>query len=288
MLVGFTDPYGRLMGKRLDAGFFLEEGGTHACDYLLTVDMEMDPVPPALPLRQLGEGLRRRPFGAGPRHPPPGRLAGQDGPRALRRQKTSKTGLPVAPAPRSILRRQTDRLAKTGLKAFAASELEYYTFRQSYRDAAAKNYQNLEPVGWYLEDYHALQGAREEPFNAAARRHLAASGVPVESSKGEWGLGQHELNVRYAEVTTMADRHVVYKQCLKETADKMGLSGHLHGQALRRPGRVQLPRIHMSLWKGGRNAFAGGKSPRPRTCSAGSWAAGSPARRRSWSSTPRR
>ena len=37
------------------------------------------------------------------------------------------------------------------------------------------------------------------PFHAAARRHLAASGVPVENSKGEWGLGQHELNVRYAE-----------------------------------------------------------------------------------------
>lgn len=48
MLVGFTDNYGRLLGKRLDARFFLDETlgqGTHACDYLLTVDMEMEPVP---------------------------------------------------------------------------------------------------------------------------------------------------------------------------------------------------------------------------------------------------
>ena len=48
VVVGFTDHYGRLMGKRFDAGFFLEQGvahGTHACDYLLTVDMEMEPVP---------------------------------------------------------------------------------------------------------------------------------------------------------------------------------------------------------------------------------------------------
>ena len=45
VVVGFTDHYGRLMGKRFDAGFFMDsaEEGTHACDYLLTVDMEMDP-----------------------------------------------------------------------------------------------------------------------------------------------------------------------------------------------------------------------------------------------------
>ena len=48
VLLMFTDPYGRFMGKRLDADFFLEDGvknGTHACDYLMVVDMEMDPVP---------------------------------------------------------------------------------------------------------------------------------------------------------------------------------------------------------------------------------------------------
>ena len=46
--VAFTDHYGRLMGKSYDAGFFLEEVGTgeaHACDYLLTVDMDMEPMP---------------------------------------------------------------------------------------------------------------------------------------------------------------------------------------------------------------------------------------------------
>ena len=43
VIVGFTDLYGRLVGKRFDAGFYLEEvaeKGTHGCDYLLTVDME--------------------------------------------------------------------------------------------------------------------------------------------------------------------------------------------------------------------------------------------------------
>jgi glutamine synthetase len=48
VIVGFTDHYGRLMGKRYAADLFVEETaahGTHGCDYLLTTDMEMDPVP---------------------------------------------------------------------------------------------------------------------------------------------------------------------------------------------------------------------------------------------------
>ena len=48
VIVGFTDHYGRLMGKRYAAEMFVEDTaahGTHACNYLLTTDMEMDPVP---------------------------------------------------------------------------------------------------------------------------------------------------------------------------------------------------------------------------------------------------
>ena len=47
--VAFTDMQGRLMGKRLHAGFFLDEVGAgspvEGCNYLLGLDMEMDPQP---------------------------------------------------------------------------------------------------------------------------------------------------------------------------------------------------------------------------------------------------
>ena len=42
--MGFPDMYGRMMGKRFDADFFLDSAakdGTHACDYLLACDMEV-------------------------------------------------------------------------------------------------------------------------------------------------------------------------------------------------------------------------------------------------------
>ncbi|MDP6391193.1 MAG: glutamine synthetase, partial [Alphaproteobacteria bacterium] len=47
VLVCFPDMQARLIGKRVTGGFFLEHAAVemHACDYLLTVDMEMEPVP---------------------------------------------------------------------------------------------------------------------------------------------------------------------------------------------------------------------------------------------------
>src|SRR5256885_16093230 len=48
VVVGFTDHYGRMLGKRYDAEMFVDgvvKDGAHACDYLLTVDMEMERVP---------------------------------------------------------------------------------------------------------------------------------------------------------------------------------------------------------------------------------------------------
>jgi glutamine synthetase len=47
---------------------------------------------------------------------------------------------------------------------------------------------------------------------------MDAAGIPVEFSKGEWGPGQAELNLKYAEALEMADRHVIYKNGVKEIA----------------------------------------------------------------------
>jgi glutamine synthetase len=259
VVVVFTDHYGRFMGKRFDAEFFLDEGiqhGTHACDYLLTVDMEMNPV--------AGYQFTSWERGYGDFHLVPDletlRLATWLPKTALVLCDVHdvKTDARVSVAPRSILRAQVDKLAKAGFTAQAASELEYYLYRDSYRDAARKGWRGLEPAGWYLEDYHALQGTREEPFTAAVRRHLRDSGVPVENSKGEWGLGQHELNVRYTEALVMADRHAIYKQCLKEVADSLGMSVTF----MAKPAADQAGsscHIHMSLWSGKKNAFPGTK-----------------------------
>lgn len=261
VVVGFTDPYGRLAGKRYDAGVFLEEvatAGTHGCDYLLTADMEMEPVP--------GYAFANWAKGYGDVHLVPDlgtlrRADWLDRTAIVLCDVHGRSGNePVAVAPRSVLRRQVDAAAAQGFTVKAATELEYYLYRSTYAEAAARGYRSLDPAGWYLEDYQLLPGARTEDVNAEIRRHLSRSGIPVESSKGEWGAGQHELNVRYADALEMADRHVLFKQCLKETADR-------HGASITFMAKVAADQagsschVHLSLWRGDTNAFAADGEP---------------------------
>lgn len=257
VIVAFTDHYGRLMGKRFDADFFVEtiaNSGTHGCNYLLTTDMEMEPV--------AGFKYANWNLGYGDFHLVPDlntlRVADWLDKTAivLCDVVDESTHENISLAPRTILQKQINRLQSIGFESFAASELEYFLFENSYRQANEQHYADLKPVGWYLEDYHIMQGTRTENFHAAARRHLKKSGVPVENSKGEWGLGQHELNVRYAETLEMADRHVIFKQCLKELADKLGLSVTFMAKYHEEQAGSSC-HIHISLWKDGKNAFVG-------------------------------
>ena len=250
VIAAFTDHYGRLMGKRFDAAFFLDsvaDQGCHACNYLLTTDMEMDPV--------RGYRFANWEQGYGDFHLQPDlstlRLLTWLDKTAFVHCDVSH----VPQAPRSILRRQIEQAQAMGFTPLAASELEYYIFRNSYEAAYKNNYQLLEPLGWYLEDYHLLQGSREEFFTAQVRRHLVQSGIAVESSKGEWGLGQHEINIRYAGVLAMADHHVLLKQCLKEIACQCGISVTFMAKYANQQAGSSC-HMHLSLQAAGRNAFS--------------------------------
>ncbi len=229
VVTAIPDLYGRLVGKRITGPFFLSEvmghgdgtgHGMHVCDYLLACDMEMDPTPGyAFTSWETGYGDIRC-------TPDPGTLRRADW---LERSAIvlcdavdDASGEPVAVAPRQVLKRQIERAAAQGLVAQMGSELEFFLFRDDYAQARAKGYQNLTTSQDYVEDYHVLSGTFAEPVIGAVRRHVDASGIPVEFSKGEWGPGQHEINLRYAEALEMADRHVIYKLAAKEIAAAAG------------------------------------------------------------------
>ena len=256
VIAAFPDLYGRLIGKRFSAKHFVDRvlhDGTHACDYLLTVDMEMEPVD--------GYQFANWSKGYGDFHLVPDTNTLR---RATWLRRTAivicdlhdATHQPVPIAPRNLLKRQIARAANLGYQVYAGSEAEYYLYRQSYRQASRRNYDRLRPVGDYIEDYHILQGTREEPFNGRLRHCLDSSRIPVECTKGEWGLGQHELNLCYAEVLEMADRHLLYKQCAKEIADSMGQSVTFMAKP-EEDGAGSSCHVHLSLWKDGQNAFPG-------------------------------
>jgi len=255
VLVVFPDMYGRLVGKRIVARFFLEESDIHACDYLLACDVDMEPVP--------GYKFTSWAKGYGDFRPRPDfntlRVASWLDRTAIVLcdvyEEEEDTLVPYAP--RSILRRQVARAAEQGFTAMGASELELYVFKDSYEDVAKKSFVNLEPIGRVIEDYHILQGTKEEFLIGAIRRHLEKSGIPVESSKGEWGPGQQEIGLRYAELVEMADRHTLYKHAAKEIAWQNGHAITFMAKWDERYAGSSC-HIHMSLWsKDGKSLFAG-------------------------------
>lgn len=267
VIVAFTDHYGRVHGKRFDATFFVEDigvEGTHACDYLLAVDMDMVPVP--------GYAYASWELGYGDFHMVPDfatmRTASWLSNTAivLCDIVNTETHQLVPVAPRSILRKQIERLASHGLTAKAASELEYYMYEESYREAAEQGFRNLTSVSWYSGDYHILQSGREEFYNGTVRRHLAASGIPVENSKGEFGKGQHEMNIRYSEILEMADRHTIMKLLMKDIADQLGVSVTFMAKPHTDEAGSSC-HIHLSLWSDDQNAFQGDTEIGPIHCS---------------------
>lgn len=247
VLVCIPDMQGRLVGKRFHAQFFIDGAHeeTHGCDYLLANDIDMEPVPGYQASsweRGYGDFVMK-PDMATLRLVPwlPGTAL------VLCDLEDHHHHEPIPHSPRAILKAQVDRLAAMGYSAFAASELEFYLFDEDYRTLRDKGYRDAKTAGYYIEDYHILQTSKEEPVLRAMRNGLQQAGIPVENSKGEWGPGQEELNVRYADVLTMADRHVIMKNGMKEIA-------HEHGKAItfmakwRNDLAGSSAHIHMSLW----------------------------------------
>jgi glutamine synthetase len=222
VIVAFPDMQGRLVGKRVTGDFFIDHAhhGTHFCTYLLGTDMEMG-TPPGFRLMNWESGygdwlavpdwqtLRAIPWL-------------EKTALVLADVRDEATGEPIAIAPRAMLRRQVERAHALGFTPLMASELEFYLLRDSYEGAAAKRFHELEPFGWYNEDYHLLQATKAEPLYRDFRTLMGEAAIPIEFSKGEASPGQHELNIRYAPALEAADRHALFKQGIKEIAWQRG------------------------------------------------------------------
>jgi glutamine synthetase len=250
ILVVFPDLQGRLMGKRVTGHYWLKQmrrgdGEVHACNYLLAVDADMTVLPGyRFANWEKGYGdFALRPDLDTIRHIP-----WLDGTALVMCDLLDEQeGAPIEVSPRRILQRQVERARELGYDVMMASELEFLLFRETLDEAAAKGYDDLTPLSNVVLDYHILQTSRDEHIIRAIRNGMDGAGVPVEFSKGEAELGQHEINLEYADPVTMADRHVIYKNGAKEIA-------HQHGHAITFMAKYAIDRVgsschvHSSLW----------------------------------------
>jgi glutamine synthetase len=255
VVVAFTDMQGRLMGKRLHAEFFVEVmdagHGVEGCNYLLALEMEMDPVPGyAIASWEQGYGdFDVRPDVATLR-----RVPWLEATALVLGDVQWHDGSPVGPSPRQVLKAQLERAAALGLTPMMGSELEFYLLRQTYAEAHAQRYQDLTPSVPYILDYHILATTYDEAFIRQIRNGMHAAGIKVETSKGEAWPGQQEVNFRFADALTMADNHVIYKNGAKEIAFLNGCSITF----MSKPFEDWIGNschIHSSLWRDGEPCF---------------------------------
>ena len=257
VVMAFTDMQGRLLGKRLHRDFFLDQiehgHGTEGCNYLLAVDMEMDPVP-GYEIASWERGYGD--FALVPDLSTLRRIPWLEATALVLCDVQWADGSPVRPSPRQVLRAQVERAASLGFSVMVGSELEFYLLRESYEEAHAAHYRELTPSVPYILDYHVLATSFDEPLLRQIRNGMNGAGIRVESSKGEAWPGQHEVNFRYADALTTADNHSVYKNGAKEIA-------HLNGCSITfmaKPDHTWIGsscHIHSSLWRDDEPAFAG-------------------------------
>jgi glutamine synthetase len=257
VIVAFTDMQGRLLGKRLHGEFFVDEHvgehGVEGCNYLLALDMEMDPIP--------GYGIASWEQGYGdfvlrPDLATLRRIPWLEATALVLCDVTWHDGEPVAPSPRQVLRRQVERAGELGFTPMFGSELEFYLLRETYAEAHAKHYRDLTPSVPYILDYHILATTYDEPLMRQIRNGMQGAGIRVETSKGEAWPGQQEINFRYADAVTMADNHTVYKNGAKEIAYLNDCSITF----MAKPDHTWIGNschVHSSLWRDGENACAG-------------------------------
>ncbi|PRY40315.1 glutamine synthetase family protein [Umezawaea tangerina] len=245
VLVAVVDMQGRLQGKRCAARYFVDEVLSHAtegCNYLLAVDVDMNTVGGyAMSSWDTGYGdfvmlpdlttLRRIPW--------------QEGTALVVCDLQWENGDLVTASPRQILKRQLDRLAARGLRAFVGTELEFIVFNDTYEQAWDKAYHGLKPANQYNVDYSMLGTGRIEPLLRDIRNSMEGAGMQVESAKGECNPGQHEIAFRYTEALATCDNHSIYKTGAKEIAANHGKSLTFMAKYNEREGNSC--HIHLSL-----------------------------------------
>jgi glutamine synthetase len=218
VVTAFTDMQGRLFGKRIQIEYFLDEvtgHGVEGCNYLLALDMDMEPLP-GYEMANWEDGYGD--FGIQPDMSTLRRIPWLDRTALVLCDVVNHDGSPVEPSPRQILIAQYERAQEMGFTPFMASELEFYLYKESYAEAWEKDFKDLTPTIPYILDYHILATTMDEAYLGPIRRGMHGAGIPVEFSKGEAWAGQHEVNMRYADAVTTADRHTIYKNGVKEIA----------------------------------------------------------------------
>jgi len=154
-------------------------------------------------------------------------------------------GEPYDGDPRGVLKRNLKRAEDLGYKFYVGPELEFFYFKSSEGTP-----EPLDRGGYF--DLTPLDLASD--FRKKTVEALDALGIDVETSHHEVGPSQHEIDLRYTDALSMADNAMTYRLVVKEVA----LRNNVYATFMPKPlfgENGSGMHVHMSLFKGDRNAF---------------------------------
>ncbi len=146
--------------------------------------------------------------------------------------------------PRYVLKRNLKRASDMGYTFYVGPELEYFYFQD------AESTKPLDQGGYFdLIPPDIASDLRRDTVLM-----LEDMGIGVEYSHHEVAPSQHEIDMRYTDALTMADSVMTYRIVVKQIAQQHGVYATfmpkpvfgINGSGMH---------VHMSLFKGSRNAF---------------------------------
>jgi len=155
-------------------------------------------------------------------------------------------GTPYEGDPRWALRKNLSEAKRIGFTFNVGPELEYFYFKSP----DDKKPQILDEGGYF--DLVPLDIASD--LRRKTVLTLQKMGISVETSHHEVAPSQHEIDLRYTDALTMADNTMTYRLVVKEVA----LQNGVYATFMPKPLFAQCGsgmHVHMSLFKGGKNAF---------------------------------
>jgi glutamine synthetase len=172
-------------------------------------------------------------------------------------------GTPYDADPRRVLKRNLERAEALGFTMYVGPELEYY-YLKSDREPEVLD------LGTYFD-----QTTRDLAIDLRMDtvRQLKRFGIQVEYSHHEVGPSQHEIDLRYAEALSMADKVMTYRVVVKEVAQANGVYATFMPKPIYGEAGSGM-HVHQSLFKDGRNAFYDAEDPFHLSATAKSYIAG--------------
>ena len=222
--IGAPDMEGVFRGKRVASKFFLGslEDGFAQCDVLFGWDIAENVLP------NLKFSNWERGFADVVMKPDLSTFADvpwEDNVASCVCDLWSEHGDPVTISPRYLLNTLVERARSLGFEPLAASELEFRFFRENQMSLRDKDFgPNLTPLNPGMNCYAISQASADDHLLGRIARMMRDHGVEIEGYNREHGPGMYEMNIRYANALTAADRTMLFKTGVKEICHQMGLT----------------------------------------------------------------